>query len=148
MRRNRTFRVGDVMAVLDLTLGFCKQTLWYFEQAKYLKLESNIGKYRDRVYTLIKNTGAKNPSIVNGIVYDYNNKESINIGKKTDAIRETIKEIFKDKEIKHEDILGLTKLPKSTVVAHLKRLMKEGYIEKVGVGIYKRCRQSEENNES
>jgi len=72
MRRNRTFRVGDIMMLLELTQRYLKPILWHLEKAGYLTLTQDSGEYRDRIYTLVRDTGVKSPSIINGEVFDYN----------------------------------------------------------------------------
>lgn len=74
MRRNVNFRVGDIMMILEVEKNTIKPILWALEKAKYLRLSKDAKEYKDRIYTLIKNTGAKSPSIVNGDVYDHNTK--------------------------------------------------------------------------
>lgn len=79
LRRNRSFRVGDVMALVNATQRYLKPLLWHLEKAGYLRLSSDADNYRERIYTMLKDTGPKSPSIVNGDVYDHNNKELIHI---------------------------------------------------------------------
>lgn len=79
IRRNNPFRVGDVMVIQGVEQKFMKNLLWNLERAGYVRLENEPELYRDRVYTLIKNTGSKSPSIGNGYLYDHNTGENIEI---------------------------------------------------------------------
>lgn len=74
MRRNMRFRVGDIMMILEVRYGTIKPIMWALENAQYIRLDSDNGEYKDRIYTFIKNTGIKSPSIINGEVYDHNTK--------------------------------------------------------------------------
>ncbi|NOQ30019.1 MAG: hypothetical protein GQ570_02725 [Helicobacteraceae bacterium] len=82
MRRNRTFRVGDAVMILDLTAKYIKQILWQLENSNYVTLELQAKKYVDRIYKLSKDTGARSPSLINGKVYDYNTNKDVEIDKK------------------------------------------------------------------
>lgn len=82
IRRNRTFRVGDLMVVLELNKQFLKPLFWHLQNAGYLRLIEDAKEYRDRIYQLIKDTGIKSPSVVNGEVYDYNTHELISFKNK------------------------------------------------------------------
>lgn len=67
------------MMILDVPYATIKPILWAFEKAEYIRLEKKDSKekdieYKERIYTFVKNTGAKSPSIINGDVYDYNTK--------------------------------------------------------------------------
>lgn len=87
MRRNKPFRAGDMMMILDLEKPFTKQLLWHLEKAGYVRLENDPEEYRDRAYTLMKDTGVKSPSIINHAIYDYNTEEVVPIdgGSKKEA---------------------------------------------------------------
>ncbi len=75
MRRNKTFRVGDIMMLLGVSQTYMKTMCWALEHAGYLKLVADEGRYPDRVYRLVRDTGVKSPSVINGEVYDYNTRE-------------------------------------------------------------------------
>ena len=75
MRRNIRFRVGDIMMILDIKDKTVKPIMWALEKAGYLRLESAGDAYKDRIYTFIKNTGIKSPSINGAEVYDHNTGE-------------------------------------------------------------------------
>ncbi len=80
IRRNKLFRVGDVMTVLDLTQAYIKPVLWHLEMAGYIRLEEvERNQYVERVYVMLKDTGPICPSMVNGNMYDHNIKENIDV---------------------------------------------------------------------
>jgi len=80
IRRNKLFRIGDVMVVLGLTQSYIKPVLWHLEMAGYIRLEEMKSKdYKDREYTMIKDTGVICPSMTNGNIYDHNTHESIDV---------------------------------------------------------------------
>jgi hypothetical protein len=72
MRRNRTFRFGDVMMITGVSHNYLKNIIWHLKGIGYLQEHEKVKPYSSTQFTLIKCTGAKSPSINNGIVYDYN----------------------------------------------------------------------------
>lgn len=93
MRRNMRFRVGDIILILDIKERTIKPIMWALEKAGYLRLESTGDAYKDRIYTFIKNTGIKSPSINAAEVYDHNTGElfdpKLNKEKRDELIRDT-----------------------------------------------------------
>jgi len=79
MRRNRIFRVEDLMLVQELSWRFLKPLLWHLNEAGYLKLLEAPKDHEKRLYKMVKNTGLKSPAVINGVVYDYNTKERITV---------------------------------------------------------------------
>lgn len=91
MRRNKRFRVGDIMMILEVRDGTIRPLMWALESAKYIRLENEAKEYKDRTYTFIKDTGIKSPSIINGDVYDHNTKEEFKLQKQPTAYRMRLK---------------------------------------------------------
>ncbi|MCK9372602.1 MAG: hypothetical protein M0P91_05350 [Sulfuricurvum sp.] len=78
MRRNRAFRVGDVMMILDVDKSFLMPIFRVLELAGYLELENGSETFGDRHYKLLKNTGIRSPSVLKkpcDIVRDENTGE-------------------------------------------------------------------------
>lgn len=78
MRRNRQFRAGDVMMILDVNSDFLLPIFRVLELVGYLELEHGSHTFKDRHYKLIKYTGIKSPSIIKkpcDIVRDENTGE-------------------------------------------------------------------------
>ena len=72
MRRNRTFRFGDAMITTGVTHAYLKTIIWHLKRVGYLRELERKKPYSATQFTLIKCTGPKSPSIINGVVYDYN----------------------------------------------------------------------------
>ncbi len=81
MRRNRTFRFGDVLAVTGVTHKYLNNILWHLKGVGYVKEHEKVRPYTSTMFTLVKCTGVKSPSMVNGVVYDYNTNERLEITK-------------------------------------------------------------------
>lgn len=79
MRRNRTFRFSDVMMITGVSRGYLKSILWHLSRVEYVQIVKEDKPYNSTQFTLIKYTGAKSPSIINGCVYDYNTCEALTI---------------------------------------------------------------------
>lgn len=142
MRRNRSFRVGDVMAVLELSMKFCKQTLWYLSETGYVRLENDAKRYEDRIYTLINDTGAKCPSMIDNKLYDYNTGKEYEIYTRSAADTETLILLAIAPEgSKIGAIVEATGLPRSTVGDYLKKLLEKRLIRKAPKNRYERCGQ-------
>ena len=76
MRRNRSFRVGDIITLVDgMTQNHLKTMLWALEKAGFLELVSDKGSYKEWSYRLILNTGPQSPSVIRGEIYDHNTKK-------------------------------------------------------------------------
>ncbi|MDD3465994.1 MAG: ArsR family transcriptional regulator [Campylobacterales bacterium] len=142
MRRNRSFRVGDVMSILDLSLAFCKQTLWYLSETGYVRLENDVKTYKDRIYTLVNDTGVKCPSMIDNKVYDYNIDKEYEIYTRSASDTETLILLAIAPEgSKIGEIINETKLPRSTVGDYLKKLLEKRLIRKAPKQRYERCGQ-------
>ena len=115
IRRNKLFRVGDVMTVLSLTQSYIKPVLWHLEMAGYIRLEEMKSKeYRDREYTMIKDTGVICPSMTNGNIYDHNTKKTIDV----------------------DDALWIEEKQKLLSVMTQEKMIKKEIVESVGMNIY------------
>jgi len=79
MRRNRTFRFGDVMMITGVTHNYLKAIIWHLTRVGYVEMVEKTKPYSQTQFTLIKSTGAKSPSIINGVVFDYNLNKEIKI---------------------------------------------------------------------
>lgn len=79
MRRNRAFRAGNVMMVLDVSRDFLMPIFRALELVGYIELEmTTTDAFKDRHYKLVKNTGIRSPSILKNpcdIVRDKNTGE-------------------------------------------------------------------------
>lgn len=79
MRRNRHFRAGDIMMILDVDRHFLMPIFRALELAGYIELESTPTEaFNDRNYKMLKNTGIRSPSILKkpcDIVRDENTGE-------------------------------------------------------------------------
>ncbi len=81
MRRNRTFRITDVMIITGISYESLKNIIWNLKAVKYLKEIERVTPYRNSTFTFIKNTGAKAPRINKRIVRDRNTKEMFHVHK-------------------------------------------------------------------
>jgi len=75
MRRNRQFRVGDLMMILELKPQFLMNIIHSFELCGYLKLVSGSELFRDRIFLLKNDTGIRSPIINKETIKDQNIKE-------------------------------------------------------------------------
>lgn len=78
MRRNRQFRVGELMMVAEVGKEFLLPIFRALELAGYLALDESSDNFNERHYRLLKNTGHKSPIILKkpcDIVKDRNTKE-------------------------------------------------------------------------
>lgn len=91
MRRNKRFRVGDIMMILEVRDGTIRPIMWALESAKYIRIENEAQEYKDRIYTFVKDTGIKSPSIINGDIYDHNTKEEFKLQKQPTSYRMRLK---------------------------------------------------------
>ncbi len=79
MRRNRTFRFGDVVMITGVTHSYLKNIIWHLSRVGYVEMVEKVKPYSSTHFTLIKYTGVKSPSIINGVVFDYNLGKEIKI---------------------------------------------------------------------
>lgn len=78
MRRNRQFRAGDLMMILDVDQDFLMPIWRALELCGYMQLEVGSETFRDRIYRLNKDTGVRSPSVLKkpcDIVRDLNTGE-------------------------------------------------------------------------
>jgi len=78
MRRNRQFRAGDLMMILDIDQDFLMPIFRALELCGYMQLEAGTDTFRDRIYRLNKDTGVRSPAILKkpcDIVRDLNTGE-------------------------------------------------------------------------
>lgn len=100
MRRNRTFRFGDVMMITGVTHNYLKAIIWHLTRVGYVEMVEKVKPYSATQFTLIKYTGAKSPSIINGVVFDYNLNKEIKI-ETTPALTKLLAHMNKSKMSKH-----------------------------------------------
>ena len=74
MKRNRTFRFGDAMMILDLKKETLKTFVFALHKAGYL-VWVDVKDFKDRVFRLVKFTGIRCPMISVKEVFDYNTGE-------------------------------------------------------------------------
>ncbi|MBN2895024.1 MAG: hypothetical protein JXK05_03910 [Campylobacterales bacterium] len=79
MRRNRQFRVGDIMMILEVDRHFLMPFFRALELSGYLELEkSATDEFKDRHYKLLRSTGIHSPVVLKkpcDIVRDENTAE-------------------------------------------------------------------------
>ncbi len=77
MRRNRNFRVGDILLILDISEQMLGLMLRQLMQAGYLKKIKSERTFRDKQFKLLKNTGVICPVFMQGRkqLYDKNTDE-------------------------------------------------------------------------
>lgn len=100
MRRNRTFRFGDVMMITGVTHNYLKAIIWHLTRVGYVEMVEKVKPYSSTQFTLIKYTGAKSPSIINGVVFDYNLNKEIKI-ETTPALTKLLAHMNESKMSKH-----------------------------------------------
>lgn len=77
IRRNRQFRVGDVMIICEVNYDYMQKFLRFLQNAGYIRHENKALPYSDRRYTLLKNTGVKAPLMTDYGLFDNNNMEAV-----------------------------------------------------------------------
>lgn len=87
IRRNRTFRFGDVIVITGVTYSYLNNMLRALKATGYIKELERVKPYNSTQFTLIKCTGVQCPSFKNKKVYDYNTKEEITIEHKPVVIK-------------------------------------------------------------
>lgn len=63
IRRNKIFRVGDIIAIYELKPSYAKWLVWFFTKAGVIELAQKDKKYTNRLYRLKKDIGTKAPRI-------------------------------------------------------------------------------------
>ena len=77
MRRNRTFRFGDVIMITGVSNIYLKNIIRYLKAVDYIIEVEKVKPYTSTQFTLIKYTGVKSPSFKGNTVYDYNTDEEL-----------------------------------------------------------------------
>lgn len=81
MRRNKVFRIGDILTVLEVSEEGLKELIRQLNHVGYIKIVSKAKKFRDRKYKLIKNTGVQCPMVVHKKkLYDRNTEQFYPLG--------------------------------------------------------------------
>lgn len=75
MRRNRQFRVGDLMMILEVKPQFLMNIIHSFELCGYVRLVTGSELFRDRIFLLKNDTGVRSPILNKEIIKDQNTKE-------------------------------------------------------------------------
>lgn len=139
MRRNRQFRAGDIMMILDVKRDFLMPIFRALELAGYLELQSGTELFRDRNYKFIKNTGIRSPSILKkpcDIVKDENTGELYVLdGNHPVQITDKLKllEAMHKKNMLSEDIARKAGMHKYSVksIRYLSEFIQYGIIERL-----------------
>ena len=76
MRRNKKFSVAEVMIAVGVDVDFLRHIFWQLKAAQYIRLLQDAGKYEERIYAFINDTGIKSPALENGVVFDHNTNET------------------------------------------------------------------------
>ena len=61
IRRNKRFRVGDLIIIFDLKLSYAKWLIWNFSKAGVIELIQDNKRFTERFYRLKQDTGIKAP---------------------------------------------------------------------------------------
>ena len=64
MRRNRTFRVGDMMAIFDMKRSYAKWILWFFKKQGLIIQLFSGKRFEDSVYKVVRDIGVKSPNTI------------------------------------------------------------------------------------
>ena len=96
MRRNKTFRFGDVIAITGVTEKYLRIFLVRLEHVGYVKILEKVKPFSSTYYKFINCTGVTSPTIDKGVLYDYNTKEYIEI-KPISSITKILDCMTKDK---------------------------------------------------
>jgi hypothetical protein len=62
MRRNKLFRVGDMMIVFDLKKSYANWILWFFKKEGLLQQVFSGKRFEDSVWKVIKDIGITSPN--------------------------------------------------------------------------------------
>jgi len=87
IRRNRVFCIKELMLVIKIDKTYLKSFIWILEATGYLKVAYWEAEFKNRCYTLIRNSGPITPKTESGEVYDYNLKQTF-------YIKNKLKELF------------------------------------------------------
>lgn len=64
IRRNKYFRVGDLIIIFDLKKSYAKWLIWYFAKAGVIELIQKDKNFNNRIYRLKNDIGAKAPKVI------------------------------------------------------------------------------------
>lgn len=140
MRRNRQFRAGDIMMILDVNSDFLLPIFRVLELAGYLELESGSQTFKDRHYKLVKDTGILSPFILKkpcDIVRDENNGDEFVLdGSHPIQIKDKIKLLraMRTQEITREVIANNAGMNQysAKVFRYLEEFIEAGIMERSG----------------
>ncbi|PLY08380.1 MAG: hypothetical protein C0625_01980 [Arcobacter sp.] len=133
MRRNRHFRMGDVMMVCDVSLGYLQKYIKVLEETEYI-IHTNKNKrpYSNREYTLYNYTGVAAPRVVPEGLYDENiNETHVLYEERIVHLPENLPEILES--MKSNDAATKVELCKASGVTRKKLNDWWNVIEKLGV---------------
>jgi len=136
IRRNRQFRVGDVMLVCGVNYNYMQKFLNFLENAKYIKLKNEKKPYTNRMYSLLVNSGPIAPSITDGGLYDENTKEEFIFGEMKgkrkvvvpDGLVEILKAIENNEPMTQDEISAKSGIQRKGLYKWWNRLEKFGVI--------------------
>lgn len=81
MRRNRNFRITDVLIITGISYSALKNIIWSLRNVGYIKEIKRVVPYQNSILSLAKNTGALAPRINLRVVRDRNTKEEFHVQK-------------------------------------------------------------------
>ncbi len=61
IRRNKYFRVGDLVAIFELKQSYAKWLIWFFTRAGAIELMQKDKNFNNRLYRLKNDIGVKAP---------------------------------------------------------------------------------------
>ncbi|WP_294962083.1 hypothetical protein [Sulfurimonas sp.] len=142
MRRNRTFKITDVMIITGMGYESLKNIIWNLRAVGYIKEVERIRPYQNSTFTLVKNTGVKAPRINKRIVRDRNTKEIFHVQnmkvKKSKLLtlpisRQllTLIDSLTETKITKIEVCKKTGLPESTIKNWWTKLINAGVIEPI-----------------
>lgn len=129
MRRNRTFRFGDVMMVTGVKFRYLEEMLSKLQIAGYVELVEKVKPHTSRYYRLIKYTGVKSPNIQRGTLYDYNTNEEIDVDRKPVIVR--FLSSLRDEKITMEMMIRDADIVRATAKVLLKKLKEIGVLSDI-----------------
>ncbi|CUV65204.1 hypothetical protein BN3087_220021 [Sulfurovum sp. enrichment culture clone C5] len=78
MRRNRVFRCGDVMMVVDIKENNFRYFVKNLESGGYIKKMNKEKTFKNKTYILLKDTGLYSPTLTKHKIWDRNIQGSNN----------------------------------------------------------------------
>jgi predicted transcriptional regulator len=135
MRRNRNFRIGDLLMICGIKHSYLQRYVRFLELAEYVKRTSGSKPYSNREYLLLKNTGPFAPSMNQYGLYDFNKKEAIQIinneKKRKQFAPEVIIKVLKSidyDETTKDNLILKANIPARSLIKWWDRLQKFGVI--------------------